>query len=63
MIYLHKLNGEEFVLNDDHVEVIDITPDTVITLANSKKYVVRESVEEIIRLTIAYKKEIFQKLF
>lgn len=60
MIHLHKLNGEEFVLNASHIEVIDTTPNTVITLANSKKYVVQESAEEVIRLTVAYKKEIYQ---
>lgn len=60
MIHLHKLNGEEFVLNASHIELIDTTPNTVITLVNSKKYVVKESAEEVIRLTVAYKKEIYQ---
>ena len=60
MIHLHKLNGEEFVLNASHIEVIDTTPDTVITLTNSKKYVVKESAEEVISLTMEYKKEIYQ---
>jgi len=60
MIHLHKLNGEEFVLNASHIEVIDTTPNTVITLTNSKKYVVQESADEVIRLTKEYKKEIFQ---
>jgi len=60
MIHLHKLNGEEFVLNASHIEVIDTTPNTVITLTNSKKYVVTESAEEVIRLAVEYKKEIHQ---
>jgi flagellar protein FlbD len=59
MINLHKLNGDSFILNAGHIEVIDTTPDTVITLSNGKKYVVKESAEEVINLTKAYKKEIY----
>lgn len=59
MIHLHKLNGDSFVLNAGHIEVIDSAPDTIITLANGKKYVVKETVEEVINLTKAYKKEIY----
>lgn len=60
MIKLHKLNGEAFVLNASHIEVIDTTPNTVITLTNSKKFVVSESAEEVVRLTVEYKKDIYQ---
>jgi len=60
MIHLHKLNGSEFVLNESLIEVVDSTPDSVITLINSRKYVVKESVEDIIRLTIEYKREIYR---
>jgi len=59
MIHLHKLNGDEFVLNAGLIEVIDTTPDTVITLSNGKKYIVKESAEEVINLAKAYKKEIY----
>jgi len=62
MIILHKLNGTEFVVNSSLIEVIDITPDTVITMINSRKYMVKESAEEIIRLTVEYKKEIYGRL-
>ncbi|MCL1834201.1 MAG: flagellar FlbD family protein [Leptospirales bacterium] len=60
MIQLHKLNGDGFILNASHIEVIDTTPNTVITLSNGKKYVVSESAEEVIRLTTEYKKGIYQ---
>ena len=48
MIVVHRLNGTEFVLNDHHIETLEATPDTVITLVNEKKYIVRESTDEII---------------
>lgn len=62
MIVVHRLNGTEFVLNDNHIETIEETPDSVITLTNDRKYIVTESAEEIIRMIIAYHKKIDKKL-
>ena len=56
MIQLHKLNGNEFILNDYHIETIEETPDTVITLTNEKKYLVRESKDEIVRKVVEYQR-------
>jgi flagellar protein FlbD len=39
-----------FALNPDLVERADCTPDTVITLVDGKKYVVAESLPEVITL-------------
>ena len=47
MITLTKLNEKEFVLNDDLIQTMEETPDTVITLTNGIKYVVKENCEEI----------------
>ncbi len=58
MIILHKLNGEEFVLNMNHIETIEKKPDTTITLTNERKYIVQEPPEEVIRLSIEYQKRI-----
>lgn len=49
MITVTRLNGPAFALNPDLIERIEATPDTVITLVEGTKYVVRESVEEIIQ--------------
>jgi flagellar protein FlbD len=49
MITLSRLNGPPFALNPDLIERVDATPDTVITLVDSTKYVVRESVEEVVQ--------------
>jgi flagellar protein FlbD len=54
MIILHKLNGDEFVLNANHIEVIEEKPDTTITLINDKMYIVKERKEEVLNMTIAY---------
>ena len=49
MITLTRLNGQAFALNSDLIERIDATPDTVITLVDGTKYVVVESLPEVIR--------------
>lgn len=56
MILLTGLNGKEFYLNCDLVEKIEVTPDTVITTTTNKKFVVKESPEEIIQKIIAFRK-------
>ena len=48
MIKVTRLNGKEFVINSDLIEFVEETPDTVITLTNGVKVVVKESVDEII---------------
>lgn len=48
MITLTRLSGSVFVLNSDLIERIDATPDSVVTLVDGKKYVVKESLNEII---------------
>ena len=62
MIKLHKMNGTEFVLNSSHIETIEETPDTIITLTNEKKYLVAESGEDIIKMVIEYKKNFYKKI-
>lgn len=56
MIKLRRFNGQEFILNADLIETLEATPDTVISLTNGRKYVVRNPVEEIVRNTIEYKR-------
>ena len=59
MISLSKMNQHTIVINAEQIEVIEKTPDTVITLMNGHKYIVTESVEEVIEKVIAYKKRIY----
>ncbi len=43
------------------IEKIEDTPDTVITLASGKMYIVQESRQDVTNLVLLYKKEIFSK--
>ncbi len=55
MISLCRLNGQEFILNAELIETLEATPDTVITLSNGKKIIVKNGLEEIIRKTVKYR--------
>lgn len=52
MIFLTKLDGTEFMLNEEMIEIVNETPDTVIVLENGHSYIVRESMREIQNLII-----------
>lgn len=47
MIYLTKLDGRMFMLNETLIETVSETPDTVIVLENGHSYIVRESMAEL----------------
>jgi len=59
MIVLHKLNGDEFILNSNHIETVEARPDTTITLTNDRKYLAKESVEEVLERVRAYHRSVF----
>lgn len=59
MIKLTGLDSKEYILNADHIERLEQIPESVITLTNGKKYLVKESNEEIVRKVIEYKRKIY----
>ncbi|MGQ9843790.1 MAG: flagellar FlbD family protein [Spirochaetota bacterium] len=54
MITLHKMNGDEFILNANHIETIESKPDTTITLVSEKKYLVKETKDEVLSRIYEY---------
>ncbi|MBI3099752.1 MAG: flagellar FlbD family protein [Planctomycetes bacterium] len=54
MIKVTRLNNREFVVNAELIQFLEETPDTVITLVNHEKVVVKESVDEVVRRIIEY---------
>lgn len=58
MIRVTGMNSKEFVLNADHIEKLEEVPETLITLINGKKYIVLETLEEVIEEVIRYKNKI-----
>lgn len=59
MIKLTRLNGTEYYVNPDLIEIMEKTPDTVLSLVNDKKLIVREDPSEIISRIIEYNRKIF----
>ena len=61
MIEVTRLNGEIVLLNCDWIEMVEETPDTVITMTSGKKIIVKEGRQEVKNLVKSYRKDIFAK--
>ncbi len=61
MIRLTRLNGIPFVLNCEWIQCIEAAPDTIITLTQGNKLMVRETLDFIIQATIDYRKKLYQE--
>ena len=58
MVSLTRITGTQFALNPDLIERVDSTPDTVITLVDGTKYLVRESIDEVVDAVLGYRARI-----
>jgi flagellar protein FlbD len=58
MISLTRLTGAPFALNPDLVERVDCTPDTVITLVDGTKYLVSESLDDVVDTVLDFRARI-----
>ena len=57
MIEVTRLNETKLIVNAELIEFIEETPDTVISLIDGKKIIVKESRQDIKNLVILYKRE------
>lgn len=48
MISLTRFSGQRFALNPDLIERVEATPDTVITLVDGSRQVVREALDDVV---------------
>jgi len=46
------------MVNAELVELVESTPDTIVSLTTGKKYMVRETVDEIVDRIIQYRRQI-----
>ncbi len=56
MIKLTKLNGEVFVLNAELIRSVESRPDTYITLTSSDRLIVQESMDEVVKRSLEYRR-------
>jgi len=54
MIQLTKMNGEKLYINPNLVEIMEKTPDTLISMLSGRKYYVLETAEEVSNDMIDY---------
>ena len=55
MIELTRLNGNPMVLNSDLIKSAEASPDTMLTLINGERLIVREDCAEVVERVIAYR--------
>jgi flagellar protein FlbD len=55
MIELTRLNGIPMVLNSDLLKTAEASPDTMLTLINGEKLIVRETCREVMDRVLAYR--------
>jgi flagellar protein FlbD len=55
MIELTRLNGNAMVLNSDLIKTVESSPDTMLTLINGEKLIVREEAAQVVERVLAYR--------
>jgi flagellar protein FlbD len=58
MIRLTRLNAKPLVVNAELIALVEANPDTLITLVNGDHLHVRETVDEVVDLAVAYRRKI-----
>jgi flagellar protein FlbD len=57
MIKLTRLNGQAIVVNADLIKFLEATPDTLLTLSNGEKLMVKESIETVMESFILFRRQ------
>jgi flagellar protein FlbD len=55
MIELTRLNGRPMVVNSDLIKTAEASPDTMLTLINGEKLIVREEIGDVVERILAYR--------
>ncbi len=61
MIAVTRLDGTPMVVNSDQIAWIEYSPDTVISLMNGEKLIVREPPETIVDRVKAFKRDVLAR--
>jgi flagellar protein FlbD len=62
MIHLTRLNNQPLIVNADLIKFIENVPDTVITLLNGEKIVVRESANEVLERIRDFQRRFYRRM-
>ena len=58
MISLTRINDTPIVLNAELIEFVEANPDTIVSLSNGHKYLVKDTVDEVVEKVKEYKRSI-----
>jgi flagellar protein FlbD len=56
MITLTRLDGAKVVVNEDLIIFADCTPDTVLTLTGGQRLMVKETLDQVVERSAAYRR-------
>lgn len=62
MFSLTRFTGEEFFINPDMIKFVEYCGDTVITLITGERVLVRESMDEVKKSFMEYKRQVGSQL-
>ena len=54
MITVTRLNDQKFVLNAELIRTVEANPDTTISLINGDRFIVKETMPQVIQSAIEY---------
>lgn len=62
MIHVSRLDDSDLIVNSDMIEFVESTPDTIVTLTDGKKLIVKETPEEIVERIVSFRRRVMQPL-
>jgi flagellar protein FlbD len=60
MIIVTRLGGHRFALNADLIERAEETPDTIVTLVDGTRYVLQESLDDLVEIILVFRASIVE---
>ena len=60
MIRVTRLDGREIAVNAELIATVEATPDTLLTLINGARILVKEGVEDVIEDVAAWRRSLLQ---
>lgn len=58
MIFITRTNGTKLYINPELIQTVESTPDTVVTMLDNKKLIVRDTPQEIAERFIEYRRKV-----
>lgn len=63
MIHLTRLNNNPLTVNSDLIKFVEQSPDTVITLLNGEKIIVRESADAVLQRIVQFRRTVLEGIY